>query len=853
MPSGELGDGHQLAFEQLRDLELASGGAIQLLRTPDVADGWWRPTLSLDCSGIERAPGGIQVRARERFVLSIDKEFPFTIPLVKVMHDRWAGVPHVQWRRHLCLFGAPSIEWDPSDGMILLVDRLTRWMEAAAKGELDPDDQPLHPPIAYSIDPGVVVVRADVGDLAPPVIGDRRDLVHGSSSAGAAQLAVGMAGARRGDRLDVVDWMSVPDWLRRWNEPHTARGPRRACLAILGASEATFEYPLKAADVIAVIEQLGVKRSVLFEAAALVALTNLALRERPATSGSTLTDRLHILIGTPSRRMDDGSLRQHFVCWRLDDQANSLAEDLAFEGSTNDVLAAAARRATGAVEDWVRTSSAQWVRVLDDRSEVSTRRDAGTALAWLCGRRVAILGSGALGGHVAEACVRGGAREVVIVDNDIVTPGVLVRQPFDDDDIGINKADAIAARLNRIRPGVALGHAMSAQALFLSSSDPPDVDLVIDASADHALRCHIEQHRVNPAGLWPPMLTMVIGHDAARGVVTMSAPFRAGGGRDLLRRLALTARREFVTDLDDIAKDLFPLEPRTRLFQPEPGCSTPTFVGSAAQVSGLAAAMLDAGLRLVAEFYEGGHAMAATAVRIPAAGSGAAGTTVAWPDDLVTLDRARGYQVRVSAAALTTMRTEVRRGRRLRNARVETGGTLVGQIDDAIRCIWIDQASGPPPDSVLSEAFFDHGTVGVGDFLDHHRNRTGRLSTYVGMWHSHPYGQAAPSTLDVEAMGEMVAPFAGAPRRVLVLIVGGDADTWDGWIGGEGKPDVFATLVKAGDPGMQSSPRGVWPARRGSLPAGVTTWPGGWRRTLAHVPRRPRRRRFRPRFLRARR
>lgn len=841
MPPAGLLDGQRLAFDQLRDLEEASGGAIQLLRTPDVTDGVWRPTLSLDCSGVERAPGGIRIRARERFALTIDAEFPFSIPSVNVTHDRWAGVPHVQWRRHLCLFGAPSIEWDPSDGMNLLIDRLTRWLEAAAKGELDPDDQPLHPPVAYAIDPGVVVVRADVGALAPPVTGDRRDLTQGKQSAGDARLAVGVAKARRGDRLDIVEWMTLSEWLRRWNEPDTSGQPRRACLAILGTSEAAFEYPLSASEVIETIDKMGVSRTALLDAAAVVALTNFALRQRSANSASTLTDRLHVLIGTPSRRSDDGSLRLHFVCWRLDDQASSLAEDLAFDGSANEVLAATAQRAIGAVEEWIRTSSARWVRVLDDRSEVSTRRDAGTAVAWLCAKRVAIFGAGALGGHVAEACVRGGAREVAIVDNDIVTPGVLVRQPFEDDDIGANKANAIAARLNRIREGVVSGHASSAQAVFLASPDPPNFDLIIDASADHTLRCRVEQHRSNALKPWPPMLTMVIGHNAARGVVTMSAPSAAGGGRDLLRRLALKTREEPSPDLDDVADDLFPREPRSRLFHPEPGCSAPTFVGSAAQVSALACGMLDAGLRLVGAADEGGHAMAATAVRIPAADDGAAATTVAWHDDLVGQDRAGGYQVRVSANAVATMRSEVRRGRRLRGHRVETGGTLVGQIDDAARCIWIDRASGPPPDSVLSEAFFDHGTAGVSDFLDHHRSRTGGLTTYVGMWHSHPYGRAAPSTLDIQAMDDMVAPFAGAPRRGLVLILGGDAATWDRWVSGEGMPDVFATLVKGGVSSARSSRPLAWPKRRISVPDGLTTWPGGWRSRPSQIARRRRR------------
>jgi molybdopterin/thiamine biosynthesis adenylyltransferase len=61
------------------------------------------------------------------------------------------------------------------------------------------------------------------------------------------------------------------------------------------------------------------------------------------------------------------------------------------------------------------------------------------------------IGCGALGGPIAEFCVRAGAAEVSTIDNDIVTPGILVRQPYTDADIGLPKALALAARLNRIR------------------------------------------------------------------------------------------------------------------------------------------------------------------------------------------------------------------------------------------------------------------------------------------------------------------------------------------------------------------------------------------------------------------
>lgn len=831
-----LTDGQGLALTQLDELVEVSDGAIQFIARPDVdADGYWRPVLSLDFSWLTQSTEGVRVRARERFKLVVPTDFPFSIPYVWVPHDRWAGVPHVQWRRHLCLFGAPSIEWDPADGMNLLVDRIRLWVEAAAIGELDPDDQPLHPPVAYRVDPGVVVVRAELGDLAPAAAGARRDLLAGdaSSASASAELVVGVAVVRDADRLDIVQWVPFRDWLSTWAEFKDTGTPVRACLGVLAATEATFEYPEGAADVVRVIDNLGVTLAEFFRAAALVAVTNSLLRRNGPVPNGGGADRLHVLIGTPSRRTVEGTLRQHLICWRFDERGDDLTADFHFLSSSNEALAAAADKAIGGLADWITTTNAGWVMVLDDRGEVTVRRDNGTAASWLRDRRIAIFGAGALGGHVAEMCVRGGASEVVIVDDDIVTPGILVRQPFEDRDIGQNKAVTLAARLNRIREGVVSGHAGSAEATFLTDAEPPAFDLVIDAAADHGLRCRIELHANEATSSWPPLLTLVVGHDAARGVVALSASDSATAGHDLLRRLALRARSGTDPALDDVAEDLFPIEPRSAQFHPEPGCSAPTFVGSSAQMAALAGGLLDAGLRLLADAEVGGASAAATVVRIPPAAPGTVVTSVSWEPDLLAIDRRSGYSVRISTAALATMRSEVRRGSRLRGSKVETGGTLVGQVDDAARCIWIDHASGPPPDSLMSELFFDHGTVGVDEYLSRQRLASGRLSSYLGMWHSHPYGRAVPSDLDERAMTDLVAPFVGGPRRALIVIIGGDATTWDGWVHGDAQPDVFVALLKASDRDKASVGRRVERPQRRSFPPeaarGIRVWEAGWR------------------------
>src|SRR2546430_16856556 len=76
--------------------------------------------------------------------------FLFNGPKGRVPTTWWADTPHVQWQKTLCLYAAPAVEWLPSDGMSGLVDRLIRWLRQAAAGNLDPEGQPLHPPVAYA-------------------------------------------------------------------------------------------------------------------------------------------------------------------------------------------------------------------------------------------------------------------------------------------------------------------------------------------------------------------------------------------------------------------------------------------------------------------------------------------------------------------------------------------------------------------------------------------------------------------------------------------------------------------------------------------------------------------------------
>ena len=808
-----------LAGQQLNQLAAVSKGAIQVLQVVESAN-LTRITVSLETRDIKTEVGGITLRAREVFVLDVSSSYPFAPPLVNVNHTRWAGTAHVQWGKHLCIYAAPSVEWNPADGMRGLVQRLYLWLQNAAAGTLDPDGQPLHPPVAYaSTDAGRIVIRPDLGSLAPWSMPT-------PSSAPAIVLAWCV---QDGDRVDVVQWQTHLDCLDKVLAadfvPADAAGrPYFVAPCVLIHDQIGFEYPKTAAALAESLAHSGFETEELLLWLARAALVNSYIRGLHSTEEAKPELPNLFLLGTPSRRLEGTVLLAHISAWRLEALGSKIAKLLArtqfgeLKEMAPDVMELA--------QEWLTFAKTAWMRVHEERPEVTRRRDAGSPAEWLRGKRVLVLGCGAIGAPIAEHCARAGVASLTVADNGVVSPGVLVRQPYSDADVGKSKAAALAERLSAIRRDLevrpAIGNVVTE--ILAPGTPTPDYDLVIDATADVGVRTALERARALNRADWPNLVSLIIGHTAELGLVAVSPAGASGGGLDILRRVSIRARTEPDSrEWSDVADDFYPVVPRTELFFPEPGCSEPTFVGSSSEVTALASSLLVGALKVLASTGANSapsNDMTAIAVRLPGAGS--AGTSVmSWPSDTVVPDAAGGdFEIRISQAALAEMRAEVRRGHRLRGDRVETGGMLIGTFDEAARIAHVDVAVGPPPDSALSEVYFRHGTEGTQDVLDHHRLRSGAALGFMGIWHTHPFGVASPSLTDEFGMAEIL-DFSGTGRRALMVIAGGRSTDWFGWRESGEDPQLYARVVEAGAPA---------PLPSGGIPFALDTlfFPGGY-------------------------
>lgn len=728
----ELSQGQQLALLQLDDIVANSNGALEVLdpAAESKTKGYIWVSLSLETKDY-RTGSGLAFRDRERISLHLHPNFPFKKPDVFFTHTRFIGAPHVQWGNSICLYQSVETEYDPSDGMFGFFDRVDQWMRAAGKGELDPDDAPLHPPVAYTTSLIKFVVRANTHTI----IADEG-------------IWIGRADLRkvRDDRFDLVAWTKLDDWGDGdLDHPIAA--------AILFDKPLATEFPTKVYDLFKLLESAGLSFGQLYSLLRLFSLVG--SEEEPA----------YFVLGAPMRRKAAGEpLRPHLTVWEIGpDTLKTLRAIVRSKGEDE--------AARVELVEWMVKADVRWCGVLEDRPEIVNRRDGGTLLATLSGKRVLLLGCGALGSAVAEMILRSSAAKLQLVDNGIVKPGILVRQRYADSDIGSEKANALQAHLQAIGlECVVTADEGNLANQALSRFDLKEWDLVIDATASASVTHRIEEE-LKALSLPIPLLSMSVSAAVENGSVLVKMPQYSGGPHQIARQAKIEA---FAKDAGhSLVKAFWPERETVKVFQPEPGCSAPTFIGSAADIDHHAAGLLNIGLSRIESLAPDEASLdlvAASWLRVDDRKRHYLSYT--FKGYVRHSEQRHGYAVLCSDVATRDMKSELKRIARTRSDKIETGGLIFGEIDDAHQVIWVDSVSGPPPDSTASETQFLCGTAGTNELNAFKSVASGKSSRFIGIWHTHPISRGRPSQDDLHAMLELLHFQEFPPRQVIMFIVG---------------------------------------------------------------------------------
>jgi integrative and conjugative element protein (TIGR02256 family) len=723
------------ALAQMQAMAALPGSPLEVLEFEEADDGGLVLLISIDCSGIHCEAGGMPLRPRERFVILVPSDFPFEVPAFYVTHNRFLGYPHVYWGHYLCLFQAPETEWNSSDGMFGYMERVDLFLRDAAAGQLDPVGVPMHPPTTPASK------RKDLPTVIP-----KANAPHWGGGIWFGFATIENISKRR---IDLTGWKSILD--EEWPEEPSA-------VAVLLSKPLSHEFPSKIGELISELQKRGVSRNTLI------------LLLRCALIQSEKDTPLLLVIGAPMRGVQGVEVpKQHLTAWWIDaETANALRRAMPTTSDSEELrnLRADYEEAYFKV---LEQQSIHWCPLLEDRPEIIVRRDIETSASWFRDKTVAIWGCGAIGAQIAEGVVRAGAAKLLIYDNARVKPGVLIRQPYDDLEVGAFKAVALKERLQRIRPDLVIeAHVADVKRAVLDREDWNDgADVVFDATASRAVLAKLEMTRkVHFQRV--PVASMVFGPRAQRAMLLVTGAGHSGGPFDASRsaKLCLLAEKRGRPFLDDF----FPQSP-SRPFQPEPGCSEPTFVGSYSDVASLSHLMLNA----VPEILRTIHPAAAEARFYAPSMEGyktAAQLRFAIEGRLCSSDPTSGFEIRIARTAWQQMQVHIDRSAWRLGKRVETGGILLGERDESLRVIWVDEFSGPPADSVLTATEFICGTQGTRE-LHEKRSRSSLGSIrYVGMWHTHPESLPVPSATDVLAMKSLTSETGGIFAHSLMIIIG---------------------------------------------------------------------------------
>jgi proteasome lid subunit RPN8/RPN11 len=374
-------------------------------------------------------------------------------------------------------------------------------------------------------------------------------------------------------------------------------------------------------------------------------------------------------------------------------------------------------------------------------------------------RRIAMVGAGSLGSHLATTLVREGAFKWTILDHDHLLPHNLARHALPAAAVGQLKAPALAHHLQMIVHDATVAEGLPVN--MLSDEATSDAvtskmvaaDLILDASASVAVSRHLSDLEViksrrfsvffNPAGTALVMLA----EDSDRTVTLRD--LEAQYYRLILNKPELAGHLEAPEGVrySGSCRSLTNRIPQHR----------------ASMLSAIAAGA-------VADSLDDPQAQ----IAIWTLGSGGNVNRITENGEKPT------HRMAIDDWMVTIDEGMLRMIRALRVSELpnETGGLLAGVVDRVSKSIHLVAALPAPADSKGDPSGFERGVQGTSAAIEDIYAKTMGQVRYVGEWHSHPEGSsAAPSRTDIGQMYWLSTELMLEAHPAVVLIVGEKGET----------------------------------------------------------------------------
>ena len=537
------------AVAELRALQARSG---RILEARHSSLSWLKRSVirvRLDTSDIETSTRGLAVGDTEVVFVLLGDRYPNHPPKVLVDADpRFVGFPHVICARELCVYLDPRREWHPTFGMAELIDRIWLWFHEAASASFDARTSLFH--AVGGCNPATEYELTSVIRASPPV-----------EMPAVSKIALV---ERSASRLDLVGWRRVD---RSKDEVRGLAFSVPSPLPLgLGNDVETLALQIERAGGLGVSEVIQ------------------CIRHAAGSSRTGQPMYLCLVVAHPT----EADLPTVVVGRVGIDTANKL------RARDPDLTTQQTRIG--------------WMQISDDRPTVVVPRDNLRPTTAFRGASVEIWGCGGLGSWIAEFVVRAQPANLVVRDLAYVHRGLLVRQNYTELDVGETKVKQLAARLSSISDTARVSVGSLPVEDMLDRGSIPECDMIINATINEAVAYRLDQAARGTKDR--PVLAQVATDTGSGtlGLVVVAGRDVAGGPSTV----DLTIAQQVLTEalLEPYHTFWTPPSAGSEL-NPSPGCSVPTYHGSAADLAATAGSMVSLLGQQLAAPVSGGHVFAA--------------------------------------------------------------------------------------------------------------------------------------------------------------------------------------------------------------------------------------------------
>lgn len=422
---------------------------------------------------------------------------------------------------------------------------------------------------------------------------------------------------------------------------------------------------------------------------------------------------------------------------------NATIQPTIFEGSTEEKM-------EPFLASYTRIAAVESEKLTDENFHL---RNAGRAdRRKLAGKIFNVIGTGALGGEIADSINKAGPGAIQLFDNQRLKAHNTVRHLAGLNQIGLPKVIAVAQLLRQHNPFVQVETVMQNVNHFAIQEWLSDGSVSVSSMADDNVEAYLNERAVL-AGKTVFYVRALRGGKAAR-------IFRVIPGRDACFQCLNLYREEKSGSFVDIPED-------ETLPTLKNECNNPVRPASAADLKLIAAMASRILLDHVQEEVAAENHWIWSSEPLESLPA-----VQPWQLQASSLPPHPGclychhdqqLQVKFSKAALAMMQQLV-----AAEPAVETGGVLAG-FTDRDGNLEVRFASGPGPKAVRTPRRFEKDEAFCQAFLDDLARENGAV--YLGEWHSHPSANNKPSGTDLKSLSEIAVQKEYLTERPLMVIL----------------------------------------------------------------------------------